>query len=31
LHEVVVHKPVFKDCEKHVVMLLCHIAQWHDG
>jgi hypothetical protein len=24
-----VHKTVIRDCEKQVVMLLCHIAQWH--
>jgi hypothetical protein len=30
-HEVVEHKTVIKDNQKHVMMLLCHIAQWHDG
>ena len=28
---VVVHKNVFKDCMKHVVMQSCHVEQWHDG
>ena len=26
-----VHKNVFRDCVKHVVMQHCHIALWHDG
>jgi hypothetical protein len=31
MHEVIEHETVIRYCEKHVVMLLCHIVLWHDG